>query len=152
MAQVIQLQEHRDNYAGEMIRHLLNQIDELNRKVSGLELQLYRRMPVKSSIWINLREGVTQVILDNVSHCAAEGNYTYIFFDDGKKILASLTLKAIESMFSDNRFVRVHKSYLVNKHKIATISSSDDNSVQLLNNIEIPVSRRRRSTVKTLCR
>jgi len=55
-------------------------------------------------------------------------------------------LKAIESRL-DERFIRCHKSYVINKDKIAAINRKAG-TVTMVNNSVCPVSRNRRSLLK----
>ncbi|WP_246168873.1 LytR/AlgR family response regulator transcription factor [Rudanella paleaurantiibacter] len=43
-----------------------------------------------------------------------EGNYTHFYFNDGTKLIVSLTLKRIESRLPANVFARSHKKNLIN--------------------------------------
>ncbi|WP_259068125.1 LytR/AlgR family response regulator transcription factor [Mucilaginibacter sp. X4EP1] len=62
-------------------------------------------------------------------------NYVVIYTVDNKYI-TYLSLKEIENSIPSNKFIRIHKSYIVN---IDRIKSIDGNIVLLSNSIELPI-------------
>lgn len=62
-------------------------------------------------------------------------NYVVIYTVDNKYI-TYLSLKEIENSIPTNKFIRIHKSYIVN---IDRIKSIDGNIVLLSNSIELPI-------------
>jgi len=72
-------------------------------------------------------------------YCQADDNYTKIFLNQGQK-LVSKTLKYFEESLSDQGFVRIHKSYLVNVNAIVRYKKGKGGSVQLNSGKELSVS------------
>jgi two-component system, LytTR family, response regulator len=58
-------------------------------------------------------------------------------------MLAAKTLKEYEDILAEHQFIRVHKSFLVNKMHIKKIDS--ESTLWLANDITVPVSRRKKS-------
>jgi len=54
------------------------------------------------------------VVLSEVVCCRADDNYTNVLLVDGRKIVASKTLKYYENLLSNHGFVRVSRSLLIN--------------------------------------
>ena len=52
--------------------------------------------------------------IKDIVRCEADGNYTNIHLNDGKKILISKSLKEFDDMFAGQGFFRVHQSHLIN--------------------------------------
>lgn len=71
------------------------------------------RIEYSKIIWIEARENYILIVTD-------QQRYTVYF-----------TMRAVEEQFPDNQFVRVHRSFIVNLHKIKAI---EDNAVVLLYN------------------
>ena len=70
-----------------------------------------------------------------------EGAYSEIFCSDGNKQLVSRNLKNFEDILcSDKRFMRVHKSYIVNFEQVVAYNKSDGGSLELNTGVHIPVS------------
>ncbi len=74
-----------------------------------------------------------------------DGNYSRIFFDDDKPLLASRTLKDFEEILTLHGFIRVHRSHLVNK--IFVDSVLFDGYIEMKDKSKIEISRRRKESV-----
>lgn len=74
-----------------------------------------------------------------------ESNYTRFFFNTGKTLLTSRTLKEYEEILEGHGFIRVHKSYMVNKTHITNCTASG--VLTLTDNAKVEISRRRREEV-----
>jgi len=83
------------------------------------------------------------ITIEDIIYCQAEGAYTKIITHN-KTILASKNLKYFEDLLSDKNFIRTHQSYLVNA---STILHIKNNTMILNNQIEIPVSVRKKSKI-----
>ncbi len=84
---------------------------------------------------------------NNIMYGFAQSNYTEIHTLDGKKIVVSKTLKAVEELLAQENFFRIHKSYLVNLSKIVKYHKSEGYFVELSNGIQLPVSTRNKNTL-----
>jgi two-component system LytT family response regulator len=79
-----------------------------------------------------------------IIYCKAEGNYTRIY-SQNKSILVTKVLKCFESTLPSDVFIRIHKTYIVNLDFI--IGLKGNKRIILRTDIELPVSRRRRSYI-----
>ena len=74
----------------------------------------------------------------------AKNNCTKFFFTNHNSLLICKTLKEYETLLGNHGFLRIHKSYLVNKNFIACCNNScailKDNSI-------VVISRRRRKEI-----
>jgi two-component system LytT family response regulator len=88
------------------------------------------------------RQDVLQV--DEIGYLQGEDNYTIFHLQSGRKVTASKPLKTYQEMLPENQFLRVHKSYVVNKNHLNRVSSGKSGQIlHLKNGGEVPVSRRR---------
>lgn len=80
----------------------------------------------------------TKIPVDEMIYAHAEGNYT-TFITTSKKIVLRKCLKEVsETILNNKKFIRIHKSYLINKDAIRARSASNI----LLNNGEhVPLGR-----------
>jgi len=80
----------------------------------------------------------TKIPVDEMIYAHAEGNYT-TFIMTSKKIVLRKCLKEVsETILTNKKFIRIHKSYLINKDAIRARSASNI----LLNNGEnVPLGR-----------
>jgi len=83
--------------------------------------------------------------IENIIYCMSDHGYTNFYLTDGRKILASRTLKQFEDLLPESMFLRPHQSYLVQKR---FVDRYHRDGVLILNNkAEIPVSTRRRDDI-----
>jgi two-component system LytT family response regulator len=75
----------------------------------------------------------------------AQSNYTKIFLQNNKSILASKTLKDYEEILLDHGFIRTHKSHLVNHIHIVNYMS--DGILTMIDDSKVEISRRRQHEV-----
>ena len=98
--------------------------------------------------------GFQVVSLDDIICCEANGPYSNIHLSNGKKICASRPLMDYEILLSDNDFIRVHKSFLINAHHVQQYIKGEGGVVVLSSGMEVEVSRRRKeqfmTTIKSL--
>ncbi len=80
----------------------------------------------------------------DLTHCTADDNYTELHTADGRRFISARTLKDYEDMLAPLGFLRIHRSYLVNKAKIMHL---DDGHVVLSNCTRVEISRRKRDEV-----
>lgn len=82
----------------------------------------------------------------HICHLEGSINYTIVHFNNGRKEMMAYTLKKCEALLSesdDNHFIRIHKSFLVNKDSIKEIKPRPLNKVVLNSGLELPLARRR---------
>ena len=78
--------------------------------------------------------------LSEVSFFEADRGYTTIYYDNGHRDVYTLPLKRFhEFLLHEPDFVRIHKSYLVNRQFIKTIARRH---ILMHNGMELPVARR----------
>ncbi|MGV3598703.1 MAG: LytR/AlgR family response regulator transcription factor [Bacteroidota bacterium] len=84
---------------------------------------------------------ITEV--DDIEYFEASNNYTNVFFIDGRKMLLSRTLKDFETLLTNEGFVRIHQSYLINMRHI-TRYSKGYGTVTTKNGHELAVAVRKK--------
>ena len=92
---------------------------------------------------LKTQQGQLQIKLKDIIFIEGNGNYSNIHLAIEKKELVSKTVSNLEDLLDNKGFFRIHKSYLVNKTHI--VSKPNGISVKMSNNINLPVSRRRKS-------
>lgn len=92
---------------------------------------------------IAVPSGNTLLFLDTskIMYIKGEGAYSEVFCRDKTKHLVSRNLKNFEDILCpDSRFLRIHKSYIVNFNFVTAFNKSDGGSIELENKTQIPVS------------
>lgn len=69
----------------------------------------------KQTTCLTVMKEYTQIIIptDEILYIEAMENYTKIFRKQGKYVLTRTRLKAIQEKLPDDRFIRIHKSYII---------------------------------------
>ncbi|WP_460617155.1 LytR/AlgR family response regulator transcription factor [Hymenobacter ruber] len=86
--------------------------------------------------FVKVDNKLVRVGFDEVRYVEALGDYVHIVTGQSKLIVYS-TMKAVEEKFPSNRFVRVHRSFIVNFNRIQAL---EDNSV-IVEGKHIPVGQ-----------
>jgi DNA-binding LytR/AlgR family response regulator len=98
------------------------------------------------------RDGKTHfVAVDHIAAIHANAHYTYIF-DGSAKLFCPLAIGDVESRLDPSRFIRVHRSHIVNLDQVAGLKRAGDNGmVELAGNdrYTVPVSRSRFGLLKS---
>jgi DNA-binding LytR/AlgR family response regulator len=86
-----------------------------------------------------VKEGRTmvQIDCDHIKFLESDSNYTTINLKDDKRRVVRIPLSELQEQLPNNQFLRIHKSYIVNRKYVNHIKT---NSV-VLDNIELPVGR-----------
>jgi len=64
-------------------------------------------------------EGIDFENVQDIINLEAQGNYTKLYFIDGRQALVCKTLQEMEKMLKNSRqFVRVHRSFTINLNRI----------------------------------
>ena len=93
-----------------------------------------------NDLYVNIDRRLIKINIPDIYVVEAKGDYIKIKTEDSNHIVHS-TLKKIESKLPIDMFLKVHRSYVINIHKIIDI---EDNSVLIKKDV-IPVSRSNRS-------
>ena len=91
-------------------------------------------------------EGVFFFMIDEILRLEADRSYTHIHLVNKRPFIASKTLKHIEEMLDEFKFIRTHKSHLVNPRHITRVSN-DHEFVLLTDGAKVEVSRRKKEEV-----
>lgn len=93
---------------------------------------------------ISILRGSIQLHITNIIRLEAARNYTRFVLKDGRKLLTSRNISFYEPLLTEN-FVRVHKSHLLNRCYITTISKLQ---IQMQDGFVVKVARRKRNVTK----
>lgn len=96
---------------------------------------------------LHTQDKIHIVNICDIIRCESSINYTEFFFQNGKKLLVTRTLKDFEDLLTDHGFYRVHQSFLVNTMYIKEFSKADGGFLLMSDGSSIPVSTRRRPGV-----
>ena len=112
---------------------------------AGTARRFARHLPIE-------RDGSTHfVAVEDVVAVHANAHYTYIF-DGNDKLFCPLAIGDVESRLDNSRFVRVHRSHIVNIDRVVGYRRSGDNELVEMAAVQhyaVPVSRSRVGSLKS---
>lgn len=122
--------------------------DILRRLASGESID-NKRYP--SILAIKDGSEVTRVAVDEIQWIDAAGDYMCVHANGGTHIMRR-TMKELEEQLDPNKFVRAHRSAIVNIHFVTKMVShvSGEYHLVLANDTELKVSRSHRDRVKDM--
>ncbi len=85
-------------------------------------------------------EGFEIVTINSILYCEAEDNFTRFYFENTPPLLICRTLKYFEDTLKDHRFLRIHRSYLINPEYVVRYSKGKGGAVIMKNNQELEIS------------
>ncbi len=80
---------------------------------------------------------------DEIMYCKADVEYTLIVTQKGKHLI-SKNLKYFESILNSRRFLRAHKSYLINIDHISLYAKSEGGHLIMSDETMVPIGRSKR--------
>ena len=117
------------------------------------ELAAAARPPKQFLDRIVVRDGtrVTLIPVGKLDYAEAQDDYVALA-TEGKKHLKQQTIASLEACLDPDRFVRVHRSYIVNFERVVRIEpyAKDSRIAILADNTRLPVSKSGYARLKTL--
>ena len=125
-------------------------IDDLVTQLNVLEEQLSSGSRATRKIILRTQESIHIAFVRDISYIESDGNYTTVFFVNGKKIILSRTLSEMEDMLKDQGFFRAHKSFLVNLTDISRFDKGDGGFLVMSCGDRVPVASRKKERLLEL--
>ena len=111
-----------------------------NKARSLLESSVAEKSKISDSreyIFIKSDYKTVRVSVNDITYIEGMREYVRIHLDSGKPLMPLISLRILEEQLPSDRFMRVHRSYIVNLQKIATI---EHNRIVFDGKVYIPVS------------
>jgi two-component system, LytTR family, response regulator len=118
-----------------------------NDKYKLLNDTLKNHSRPNSRLALHTQDKIHIVNIQDIIRCESSVNYTEFYFQGGKKLLVTKTLKEFEDLLSDQGFYRVHQSHLVNTKYIREFVKTDGGYLIMQDGTQVPVSTRKRPEV-----
>ncbi|GAA6144915.1 MAG: DNA-binding response regulator [Thalassolituus sp.] len=129
--------------------------EDLTRALTRAAERLSRQqaaVAARTHISARTAHGLVLTPIDEVAYFSADQKYVSMHHEAGETLIDD-SLKQLEEEFSQ-RFLRIHRSYLVAAHRIYRLETTEDGVVLWLRDLDtpLPVSRRHVSGVKKYLR
>jgi DNA-binding LytR/AlgR family response regulator len=102
-------------------------------------------IPANHFIMVNHKQRI-RIPVQNIIMLEGFSNYTLFHLQSGKQRLFARPICHFEAQLLQEKFVRVHRGFLVNSSCILGYNK-EDNKLQMQNNLEAMISRRRRKNL-----
>ena len=124
-------------------------IKACNRAKELHELKTIKQQPSAEYFFLNVDYSQVKIMFDDIIWIESLGDYVKVNLKNTKKpLLVRTSLKALEIELPPNKFLRIHKSYLI---AIAEITAVRKNSV-FIKETELPVGETFREAIDKLIR
>jgi two-component system LytT family response regulator len=122
-------------------------------KIPAADLATAARAPRQHLQRIVVKDGARVHIIpvDRLDYAEAQDDYVALY-SQGKSYLKQQTISSLESALDPGRFVRIHRSIIVNMERVAKIEpyAKDSRVAVLANGTQLPMSRAGYDRLKTL--
>lgn len=136
-------------------------IDELVKAVDRVEEQIHKKEFVHREQIKQLSESILKkqplnyltvsgmdrvdfIQPEDIIYLKSAGRYTEFYLQDKKrKIISSRPIGEYETILPQDRFYRIHNSFLINLGALININKKAGNYCELTNGVSLPISRRR---------
>lgn len=88
-------------------------------------------------VYLKVDRNMQKVFIDEIVYLESWKDYIKVFLTNGRNILVKQSISSMENLLSDQKFLRVHRSYIISINKI---SGYNGLGVQV-NTTEIPIGR-----------
>ena len=122
----------------------LNNALSSNNSLKNLEADLKENKGI-NRLTLPSGQGYRLVDIDEIIHIEADSNYSIFHLLTAEKITVSKVLKDYEEILPEERFMRIHKSSIVNLKYVKEYNNKNGLVLALTNGENIVVSRRRAS-------
>ncbi len=102
-------------------------------------------LKANQKIAISHSKGIKLVEDNSISHIEASGNCCTLHFENGDTYLDTRTLKWYDDILDKHKFIRIHKSHLINMNFVKEYIHVDGHRVILKSGESVPISRNRLS-------
>lgn len=120
-----------------------------NKVKSWLETHHPKAAEVKSNkefLFIKSEYKILRINFDDIKYIEGMSEYIKIHLVNARPVMTLLSIKSIEEQLPDDKFMRVHRSYIVNLEKISVIERS---RIVFDGNVYIPVSDQYKAKFQT---
>lgn len=129
---------------------LVNAISKAGKQKNSRYHVLAENIQAETFQKIAVPSGNSLVVINisEIIFIKGEGSYSEVYLKDKTKLLVSRNLKNFEELLlKDPRFLRSHKSYLVNFEWVLSYNKSDGGWLEMENGCSIPVSSEKSTSI-----
>ena len=103
-------------------------------------------------ITLNTGDGLLFIGTAEITRLEAQGNYSFVFLENGERHLAAQSLAGFEEMLPAPPFFRAHQSHLVNTAFVRKLAKEEGDNLIMADKSIIPLARRRKEAFMGIMR
>ena len=103
-------------------------------------------------ITLNTGDGLLFIGTSEITRLEAQGNYSFVFLENGERHLASQSLAGFEEMLPNPPFFRAHQSHMVKTAFVRKLAKEEGDSLMMADKSIIPLARRRKEAFMGIMR
>lgn len=134
------------------IDELINAVNKIRTERNGANYRRHGnvlldniRTPAHQKIMLPTMEGFEIVTINTILYCEAADNFTRFYLEGvANPLLICKTLKYFEEILKEHRFLRIHRSHLINPDHVIRYTKGKGGSVTMKNNKELEMSSEKR--------
>lgn len=134
----------------------VEELEKALQKVNTLAIKTQKQQISKAkkayqndddTLILSLHDAFQIINIKDLMYCESDGSYTTFYINDGKKHVASKSIKEFEEQLLKSTFTRPHRSFIVNLKFIEKYDKSG--LIHLKNGKKIPVAARKKENFIT---
>ncbi len=114
----------------------LKAVNKLHRQNTGVVAAPVYNLPERRFLFFNVAKKKVKIYLDEICYVESLREYVRIT-TQGATIMTKFQLNEVEDLFAQNKFLRVHRSFIVSQERISAYSSTEVE----INGTDIPIGR-----------
>jgi two-component system LytT family response regulator len=133
------------------IDELIKAVDKIRTERAEQNYMQHARVLIENKkpgahqkVMLPTMEGFEIVDIKSILYCEAADNFTKFYFEQSQPLLICRTLKYFEDVLSAHRFLRIHRSYVINPDFVLRYTKGKGGYVTMKNNQELEISPTRK--------
>ena len=114
---------------------------EVYRKQLETLVHNLKQQPNLNKVCLSTTDGFEFVTIEEIIYCKANGSYTSFFLKNNTSVIVSKHLKEYENLLTDQHFMRIHNSFLINLKEVKKFIKSDGGYILMSNNDSVNISK-----------
>ncbi|MEY8612392.1 LytTR family DNA-binding domain-containing protein [Parabacteroides segnis] len=102
----------------------LRQMELLNAPPSPPPVKEENGQPENNALYIKADYKMVRIDMNKIIYIESQNEYVRIFTEDQKPVMSLLSMKLLEERLPPDKFMRVHRSYMVNLSKITAVANN----------------------------
>jgi two-component system, LytTR family, response regulator len=108
-------------------------------------MQTFVQQKETDCILVPTDRGMQVIDVHSIIRVQSLSNYSKLFFQNGKTLVVAKVLRWFEERLSVHKFVRIHRTHLVNSGCLRKFNNNHTIEIELINGERLTVARRKRT-------